>query len=300
MSPQPVGADAITADLTTVKKDFYSGKLKAVMTPEDFAEFSAKVNSAENRRIYEFSGWMENGSYRLTQNDGSYDDSSKELVFSYSTEVGIDKYSTLAHELGHKVDHAIGRHRGLHFSEIDVINNKVASSIFPVPIEYTPSCSDEFLTALRSDMNGLQKLLASSPLEPVAAHGFNGAWYAHETQFGAKVFTSEENFNASSNIQDALAGFFPNYSDRIGWGHDDSYYNWFYDHRVLARGKHHELEDAFRDLGFSVKDVKKTARQYDSACETWANVHSALTVGGKELELMKKYMPNTVEAYKKS
>ena len=49
----------------------------------------------------------------------------------------------------------------------------------------------------------------------------------------------------------------------------------------------------------NLTQAKKQARIYETASEAWANVGSALTVGGGELDMVKKYMPNTVEAFLK-
>lgn len=63
-----------------------------------------------------------------------------------------------------------------------------------------------------------------------------------------------------------------------------------------------KLLNMYKEKGLDVKkekDVKSLIRDYDTAVEMWANIASAETTGGKELEYVKKYLPNAHEAFLK-
>lgn len=83
------------------------------------------------------------------------------------------------------------------------------------------------------------------------------------------------------------------------WQHGDAYYN-----RKYSSIKKFELEKvvqkAYKELGFDVSSqakVKELVRNYETASEMWANIMSAETCGGKALDYVKKYLPNSYETY---
>lgn len=55
-----------------------------------------------------------------------------------------------------------------------------------------------------------------------------------------------------------------------------------------------------RNLGLDASSqakVKALCLIYDAASEAWANIASAVTVGGQELEYVKKYLPNSYRKF---
>lgn len=53
-------------------------------------------------------------------------------------------------------------------------------------------------------------------------------------------------------------------------------------------------------LGIDASNLSKVAnecRVYESASEMWANIMGAEVNGGSELEYVKKYLPNSYEAF---
>jgi hypothetical protein len=118
-----------------------------------------------------------------------------------------------------------------------------------------------------------------------------------------ELLSSTEMQNASNGLQDALDGFYGTQkSGLLPWGHGERYYNRVYSRWFKAFGQEKNLKQALTDMGFDASSqakAKRIARQYEAASEAFANINAALTVGGKQLEVAQKYMPNTLEAYKK-
>ena len=103
----------------------------------------------------------------------------------------------------------------------------------------------------------------------------------------------------SIGVQDAIDGL--GYG-RIWWGHGDRYYNRLYNHRIKGQWVDYtkEVKDYYTSIGFDASNqskVKKIARQYETSSELWANIASAVSCGGEELENMKKYFPEATNAF---
>jgi hypothetical protein len=262
-----------------------SAKIEAVLSEADYAAFMDLVNNADNAGLY--------GSYaddigRLeysTTEGGSYSKGYNRIVFSLEkgNYEGIDAFSTLAHEYNHFFDAKIGRNGKLSFNEIDLINQKCQIGSGSVKIlKETPSQSDEFLAALRKDM----EILKAKGLRE-CYNEFNASRILH---------------NSTSGVQDALDGFFGTQKTFNGWGHGNKYYNRQYNKWIKSFGKETELKDALNSLGMDASNqtkAKNILRQYEAASEAWANVGSAITCKGPEYDAIQKYMPNTLAAYKK-
>lgn len=283
-------------------KELKLDKLEKVMKEKDFQDFYDLVDNAENRKLYEMFG--NEGLYTLDKKGGYYSPVGNSIHFSYNkgSYEGVDKYSTLAHESGHKFSFMIGDNEKINHSEIDYINEKCRGNISVDRIKPTASNSDEFLSALRLDMENLKPLLVEDENE--FTHSSTTKMYEYlsgKTKLGYEMFKTEADYNASGGVQDALDGFYHTLDKGLtGWGHGDRYYNGDYNKRFDNREK--ELKSALTDLGFDAtnqKKVKDITRQYMAAEEAWANVNSAITTNGKELEMMEKFMPNTVDAYRK-
>lgn len=285
----------------TEKSELKLDKLESAMKEKDFQRFYEMVDNAENRKLYEIYG--EDGTYQYKANGGSYQRGSDKIEFSYDkSREGIDQFSTLAHEFNHKADYHIGKNDNLHYSEIDLINDRTRGPYKIDTIKPCASTSDEFLTALRSDMEELHVLYKQAPEEK---HEYEAGkmytYYAGKTRLAEVLFTSEETYNASSGIQDAIDGFYGGQGKNFGWGHGDRYYNREYNGMITGLNKEKDMKAALKELGFDASSqakVKMITRQYEAASEAWANVGSAVTTQSKELEMWEKFMPNTVKAYK--
>lgn len=260
---------------------FESQKLKQTLG-EDYEDFKNIAGASDTAGMYAKYA-DECRSYTLLKNGGRYSPAADAIQFSYETYEGMSKYSTVAHEIGHMFDAKIGRADFLHYTEADLINSRcVIGSGINKAIKITPSMSDEFLGALRKDMESLRAM--------------------GSTKVREEFLSSQAMRNATGGIQDALDGFFSTQKNYIlPWGHGDTYYNRAYNRKFKDLGLEKALKQAMLDLGFDASNqtkVKRLSRTYEAASEAWANTASAVTCGGPELEAMEKYMPETVKAFR--
>lgn len=256
-------------------------KLKMLMRDEEYEEYMRLVNDSDNDELYrEYADSV--GTLVESKNGGAFNAGKNKLEYSIENKEGMSKYSTVAHEYSHLFDNRIGKSDAFSFGEIDLINQKCSfgSGTFKI-IKETPSQSDEFLSALRKDMQALKdKGLAECYAEFKATTAFK---------------------NSTAGIQDALDGFFGTQKNYGAWGHGDRYYNRKYNDWIKGFGKEKDLKDALKSLGMDASNqtkVKQIFRQYEASSEAWANVGSAITCKGSELDAFEKYMPNTVATYK--
>lgn len=262
--------------------NFESRKLQQTLG-SDYSDFRNTVQKSDTAGMYaQYAD--ECRSYTLLNAGGRYSPAADAVQFSYESYEGMSKYSTVAHEIGHMFDSKIGRADFLHFAEADLINSRcVIGSGLNKAIKITPSMSDEFLGALRKDMSALKKAVRDKSIRN-------------------EFLSDEAKRNATSGIQDALDGFFSTQDNGVlPWGHGNRYYNRAYNRRFKDMGLEKDLKQAMLDLGFDASNqtkVKRLSRTYEAASEVWANVASAVTCGGAELEAMEKYMPETVKAFR--
>lgn len=252
--------------------------LKSQMGETDFNEFKTVVDKNETLSKI-FNKYGEQGTtYELTKYSGVYKYKENKIVFSYPTYHDMNKYETLSHEFGHMVDRKSANDINLHYTEIDKINKnlKYASGASIDYIKRTPSQSDEFLTAMRADKELLKKQL--------------------ETDDFVKDLKSS---NASSGIQDLMGGLFKTRKNGIlPWGHDEKYYNRFYNTYIYNSYMKDTLKTTLIELGKDASNqtkVKDICREYETASEVWANAFSAICVGGDELKYFEKYCPNIIK-----
>lgn len=260
-------------------KPFHSDKLEKALG-KDYNDFRQKVEKSDNKILYE--RYIESAkSVQQKKGAGCYYPWNKSIEYDYASHEGMDRYSTLAHESGHFFDDKLGRLAGLEFKEIDKVNEacKVASTNI---IREVPSASDGFLNSLRKDAEALRESVSDRSIRK-------------------EMRNTLENRNATSGVQDFLDGFFSTQkSGLLPWGHGDTYYNRKYNHLVKNFGKEKNLKQALLQLGLDASNqtkVKRLFRIYETGSEAWANISSAVTCGGKELEAIKKYMPNTYKEY---
>lgn len=246
-------------------------KLQASMSANDYNEYINLLK--DNETIAPLYTQYADG-ISLVKNaaaGGYYDHRASILEWSYPDAkhiaTGRHKYHTLAHEYGHLFDRKLPTSK-LTFKELDAVNAGVLKIS-----DYRVSFSDEFLAAMRVDKVHLRKTVTSTV----------------KSEFLARA--------ASAGVQDAIDGLFVN--ARIRWGHGEAYYNRIYNN--IKKWKYEKnLKQVYESLGFDASNqtkVKTLCRAYEAASEVWANITSAVTCGGEELEYVKKYLPNSYQAF---
>jgi hypothetical protein len=263
------GEDAqITWSNTTLEKQ---------LGQADYKEFNELVNNSPVKGLYnQYSGDV---TYKKTKNKGQYKSFDDTILYDVNTtREDVAKYSTLAHETGHMFDYEMGRVPGLTYKEVDLVNEKcIIGNGMIKTIEPHASNSDEFLNALRKDMEDLKPMVEDKSIR--------------EALVG----------KMTAGIQDALDGFYSTQDSRLlQWGHGDKYYNRFYSHKISGNKNEKELQSVYAELGLksgNKGEVRRTSRVYEAASEAWANATDAYTNGGQTREYMEKYMPETCKAY---
>lgn len=253
------------------------GKLQKTLSQDEYKEVVTMIENGETGKLYEMYGDKLSGVSRF-KNAGRYT-SWDAVEYDLDAKPGMNKYSTMAHEMGHMFDKKIGETPTLTFNEVNTINNKcVIGSGASKLLKVTPSSSDEFLSAMRKDKVRLTEVLNNS--DEIAKMKV-GTWR-----------------NATAGVQDAMDGFFSTQDKNIlPWGHGNAYYNRKWNKNVKAFNFEDNVKEAYEELGFGLKNktaIKLQFRDYETASELWANVVSALTCGGEELEAFEMYMPETV------
>lgn len=259
--------------------EWASEKLAKVLGNE-YEEFKKLVNDSPNKGLYnqysEEATWVNDGG-------GRYNRRTNGVYFGYAKHEGMNKYETLAHEAGHMFDNNMGRIPGLEWTEVDLVNQKcIIGSGTIQTLSPLPSNSDVFLKALREDMEALKPKIRDKSIRD-------------------ELLETTAKRNSTAGIQDALDGFFSTQDNNIlPWGHGNRYYNREYNRRIASFGNEKGLKEAFKELGYDASNQAKTkrlSRIYETASEAWANISSAVTVGGDTLKYVKEYMPKTYEAY---
>lgn len=252
----------------------HTQKLKGAMSSSDYDEYMKILTEHSNTSLQKlYAKYADKISGVSKGKSGYYSPADNKLVFSYPIQRYIDngksKYGTLAHEYGHFFD-TKADYEGLHFKEVETIHSKTKYQVNR--FAKVASSSDEFLTAVRKDRQFLKSILTDD------------------------VEKDLRNHDASCSVQDAIDGLL---SHRINWGHGDKYYNRKY-HSVKQLKEHKGLQIAYKELGIDASNLSKVAnecRVYESASEMWANIMGAEVNGGPELEYVKKYLPNSYEAF---
>lgn len=256
----------------------HTEKLKRTMSESEYKEFAKLANESETGKLYEKYG-DSCADIKRVRNGGVY--RGWDVVeYDFVNYNGQSKYSVVAHEMAHMFDAKIGEAPTLTFNEVNTINAKCTSGAWTIkPLRVRPSSSDEFLAAMRKDKVTLQEILKNGD---ELTKMRTGSWR-----------------NATGGVQDAMDGFFSTQDKHIlPWGHGNKYYNRAYNRRFKDFGLEDSLAEAYDELGFGLKNktaVKTQTRDYETAGELWANVLSAITCGGDELDAFKHYMPETVK-----
>ena len=271
----PKNADKVTVPPSNYNHDVRktTTKLKGQMNQSDYDEYMKLVESnPQIAPIYDTAD--EISSVRYVNDGGVFKPNTNSLEFSYPNQAymddGMSKYHTIAHEYGHFFD--TRKYDGITFNEFEGVKNIIHSGR-----ENVASASDQFLKAMRND----KKSVLSKKQDVLD-------WFS-------------KNGNTSTGLQDAFDGF--GYG-RVGWGHGDKYYNRFYNKKIKGGSYGYDyskdVKKYYESLGLDASNqtkVKKLARDYETASELWANLFHAYTVGGKELETMNKYLPETCKVF---
>lgn len=252
----------------------HTQKLKGAMSSSDYDEYMKILTEHSNTSLQKlYAKYADQINGVAYGKSGYYSPSGNNLVFSYPLQRHLDggrsKYSTLAHEYGHYFDKK-AEYEGLHFKEIELIHSK--TKWLEKMFDKVASSSDEFLAAVRKDRELLKETLTDESKKDLRDH------------------------DASAGVQDAIDGLL---AERISWGHGDKYYNRKY-HSAKQMKDHKGIQAAYKELGIDASNLGKTAfecRVYESASEMWANIMGAEVNGGSELEYVKKYLPNSYEAF---
>ena len=243
----------------------------------EYEEYLAMINNHANpdiTRLYRQHADDILGVFKTSQ-QGQYSPGSKTLEFSYPQYSDMNKYGTLAHEYGHFFDAEV-KYQGLHFDEIQAVRKATG---LDTTFAEVASSSDEFLAAIRKDKAHIKSIYTTEAKNDMIAN------------------------NASHGVQDAIDGLFP--KSRIRWGHGEKYYNRKYslveymDKLSATSSRKKGLQQVYKDLGLDASNQAKTktiCRQYEASSEAWANIMSAEVCGGKPLEYVKKYLPNSYAA----
>lgn len=245
-------------------------KLKSIMDKNSFEEFKKLINGNDNKdiaRIYKKYG--DSASSVNMSKKAYYQPSDNSLYVNYGR-ASAGKYSTIAHEFGHMFD-ANAKFNSLSWDEVKSINSY--SKYGNKYLSEKASFSDMFLTAVRADRDLLKTLINDESKKALRAN------------------------DKSCGVQDAVDGLL---GERINWGHGDAYYNREY-RFFKSVGVHKGLKSVYQSMGLDASNQGKVAmecRVYDSASEIWANVMSADTCGDESLEFVKKYLPNSYQAYR--
>lgn len=269
----------INKKTTTVDANNISIIANSSPTIQDTKEFLDLLNNNSNdniKRAYKnYSSQL--NSVKYNPSGSCYRSDLKEISYEYPDENqladGRSKFSILSHEYGHFIDY-VGAFKNLNFREIDAIKQSVKLS--NNLIKNKASISDEFLKALRKDKSALSTKIFDST-------------------FRDDLFSS----SASAGVQDAICGMFGTKRTKTKWQHKDSYYNRIYSSfKQLKIEK--DVQKVYINLGYDASNqakVKSIVRDYETAFETWANIMSAETCGGLELEYVKKYLPNSYSSF---
>lgn len=269
----------INKKTTTVDANNISIIANSSPTIQDTKEFLDLLNNNSNDNIKKayknYSSQL--NSVKYNPSGGCYRSNLKEISYGYPDKNqladGRSKFSTLSHEYGHFIDD-VGVFKNLNFREIDAIKQSVKLSNNLIKNE--ASVSDEFLKALRKDKSALSTKIFDST-------------------FRDDLFSS----SASAGVQDAICGMFGTKRTKMKWQHKDSYYDRRYSSfKQLKIEK--DVQKVYINLGYDASNqakVKSIVRDYETASETWANIMSAETCGGLELEYVKKYLPNSYSSF---
>lgn len=269
----------INKKTTTVDANNISIIANSSPTIQDTKEFLDLLNNNSNdniKRAYKnYSSQL--NSVKYNPSGGCYRSDLKEISYGYPDKNqladGRSKFSILSHEYGHFIDY-VGVFKNLNFREIDAIKQSVKLS--NNLIKNKASISDEFLKALRKDKSALSTKIFDST-------------------FRDDLFSS----SASAGVQDAICGMFGTKRTKMKWQHKDSNYNRIYSSfKQLKIEK--DVQKVYINLGYDASNqakVKSIVRDYETASETWANIMSAETCGGLELEYVKKYLPNSYNSF---
>lgn len=242
---------------------------------DDYEEYTMLLNSNNNKGIKKlYRDYADNIAFVNLGDRAHYSPANNSLTIHIENSKDMHKYSTIAHEYGHFFDSktsSIFKHE-----ELGKLKEIVPEAILP---KRKVSSSDEFLSAVRKDKESLTKI------------GFE------------KLKADLYGKNASAGVQDAIDGMFIGSNKRISWGHGESYYNRDFNkikdyEKIFHEDYQTKIKDAYIEMGHKIKfkkDVQSLIRDYETSSEMFANILSAETTQGEELDFIKNYLPNSYQ-----
>jgi len=244
------------------------------------------------------------GGFLQKAGNGYYQPSSDTVVWDYRKSSpfapalgdGYNKFGTFCHEFGHAVDYHIAEDVSLSYKEQGVLQN-VGRRLTGWFDKKKGSNCDEFLSAFRKDKDALSTVMksenAGDVIQDIRKHTSTGLQDAFDGMFGTRsVSVSSDTF--------------------LPWGHGERYYNRnynafkdldkYYPNVYRDKKPWRIAKDELESIGLDVKkqaDVKAIFRDHETASELWANLHMAISVGGEQLEMFEKYMPNSLAEFRR-
>lgn len=189
-------------------------------------------------------------------------------------------FTTIFHEAGHAIDQFMGKGN---YSANEIETLRKLGCVYDNILDKR-STTDEFLAAVRKDKDALIKLIQDDA----------GALYK-DLQIDHKY---------TNGIQDFISGIYGYDNSTVGlceWAHSEDYWNRLYRFCQYS-GKRQDAADYYNSIGIEVKnadELRKVMRDYESASELWAHLNATYAYGGENYEMMNKYCPNAMKAFRK-
>lgn len=261
-------------------------------------EYGALVNGCGSEDLIDIFSRYGNWFYYEYSSQGRYEGVDKKVYWHFNDpESGKGKYATLAHEMGHGFDFAIGR-RGIDVSGqrsnvYKAMQKAGGQALARYGPSMRPSQSDKFIKALRNDIKALKTAgieKEDSDLIRSTKHETSGFEDLLDGVFGTQEYSMPE-----LNIP------------QCRFGHGSDYYNRKF-RAAMNYGVADDLITALNEYGVDTRSedgskyggVIELLKTYEISSELWANITNAIVNekdGSKDLYLIKKYCPDTYDAY---
>lgn len=252
--------------------------LQDTMSKTAYDQYARQLRNAGDDIInlhdkYDYSTGFINVDIQKDSGDACYSRSSGTVKYTLKDNRSGDRFQWLNHECGHMYDDKIdGSIKDMTFEEFSKIREAAGWNGYSQP--NTPSRSDEFMSAMRKDIEKLWDVVSAPNWETL----------------NSELLLDD----ASSGVQDFLDGVFgKSQAVKTIWGHGESYYNRMYE----SLGKSGYIQEIAKTLDYDEETLKDVLREYETSSELWANICSALTGGGNAEKYMRMYAPESLKAF---
>ena len=252
--------------------------LQDTMSKTAYDQYARQLRNAGDDIInlhdkYDYSTGFINVDIQKDSGDACYSRSSRTVKYTLKDNRSGDRFQWLNHECGHMYDDKIdGSIKDMTFEEFSKIREAAGWNGYSQPD--TPSRSDEFMSAMRKDIEKLWDVVSAPNWETL----------------NSELLLDD----ASSGVQDFLDGVFgKSQAVKTIWGHGESYYNRMYE----SLGKSGYIQEIAKALDYDEETLKDVLREYETSSELWANICSALTGGGNAEKYMRMYAPESLKAF---